>query len=330
MKKRTVACLCFAVAITVLLTGCGKEIEVKNGSKVAVSTKEEKITATEYYNEIKEKDISLLVDMIDKGLLEKKYKSSDKETKYVEDQISQIKTYYGNDDATYQSALRTYFGVENENELKEKLKLEYKRNLAVKDYLKETLTDSEINNYYENYITGDIKASHILIAIDVASDATEEEKNAAEEKANNKAKEIIKKLNNGEDFAKLAKKESDDEGTASKGGDLDYFSPDEMVTEFANAVRELKVNEYTKEPVKTQYGYNIILKTDEKEKPKLEEVEDSIREKLADEKLSADSSLYYKSLIKYREANDISWNDSTLKKAYDEYMDRLIESISAN
>ena len=330
MKKRTVACLCFAVAITVLLTGCGKEIEVKNGSKVAVSTKEEKITATEYYNEIKEKDISLLVDMIDKGLLEKKYKSSDEETKYVEDQISQIKTYYGKDDATYQSALRTYFGVESENELKEKLKLEYKRNLAVKDYLKETLTDSEINNYYETYITGDIKASHILIAIDVASDATEEEKNAAEEKANNKAKEIIKKLNNGEDFAKLAKKESDDEGTASKGGDLDYFSPDEMVTEFANAVRELKVNEYTKEPVKTQYGYHIILKTDEKEKPKLEEVEDSIREKLADEKLSADSSLYYKSLIKYREANDISWNDSTLKKAYDEYMDRLIESISAN
>ncbi|MBP5679110.1 MAG: peptidylprolyl isomerase, partial [Bacilli bacterium] len=208
--------------------------------------------------------------------------------------------------------------------------LEYKRNQAVSDYIKENLTESEINKYYEENIYGDVKASHILIAVDVASDATEEEKQAAEEKALTKAKNIIKKLNDGEDFAKLAKKNSDDAGTKENGGDLDYFSLSDMVTEFSEAVKTLKVNEYTKEPVKTQYGYHIILKTDEKEKPELKEAEDTIREKLMNQKLNGDSTLYYKTLIKVREASEISWNDSTLKKAYDNYMDKLIENATSN
>ena len=328
-SKKTITIACAFIAITLLLTGCGKEIEVKNGSKVAVSTKEEKITATEYYNKIKEKNISALIDMIDKSLLEKKYPSSDDEKEYVENQIAQIKAYYGSDESTYQTVLKSYFGVETEKELKEKLQLEYKRQLAVSDYIKENLNENDIKKYYEDYITGDIKASHILIAVDVASDATEEEKAAAEETAYKKAQNIIKKLNNGEDFATLAKKNSDDEGTAAKGGDLDYFQPSEMVTEFAEAAKELKVNEYTKEPVKTQYGYHIILKTDEKEKPELSEVEDTIRETLKDQKLNADASLYYQTLVSYREANEISWNDTELKKAYDDYMDRLIASVNS-
>ena len=326
--KKWITCGCAVLAISLLLTGCGKEIEVKNGSKVAVSTKDEKFTATEYYNKIKEDNIATLIDMIDTTLLEKKYKSTDDEKKYVEDQINQIKTYYGSDENTYQTVLKSYFGVETEKELKTKLQLEYKRQQAVSDYIKENLNENDIKNYYENNISGEIKASHILIAVNVASDASEEEKKTAEEKALKKAQNIIKKLNDGEDFATLAKKNSDDEGTASKGGDLDYFDPADMVVEFSEAAKALKVDEYTKEPVKTQYGYHIILKTGEKEKPKQEEVEDEIREALKEQKLSADATLFYQTLVNWREQNEISWNDSTLKKAYDDYMNRLIENAS--
>ena len=326
--KKWITCGCAVLAISLLLTGCGKEIEVKNGSKVAVSTKDEKFTATEYYNKIKEDNIATLIDMIDTTLLEKKYKSTDDEKKYVEDQINQIKTYYGSDENTYQTVLKSYFGVETEKELKTKLQLEYKRQQAVSDYIKENLNENDIKNYYENNISGEIKASHILIAVNVASDASEEEKKTAEEKALKNAQNIIKKLNDGEDFATLAKKNSDDEGTASKGGDLDYFDPADMVVEFSEAAKALKVDEYTKEPVKTQYGYHIILKTGEKEKPKQEEVEDKIREALKEQKLSADSTLFYQTLVSWREQNEISWNDSTLKKAYDDYMNRLIENAS--
>ena len=326
--KKLITCGCAVLAISLLLTGCGKEIEVKNGSKVAVSMEDEKFTATEYYSKIKEDNIATLIDLMDTTVLEKKYKSTDDEKKYVEDQVEQIKTYYGSDETTYKTVLKSYFGVETEKELKTKLQLEYKRQQAVADYIKENLTENEIKNYYENNVSGEIKASHILIAVDVASDASEEEKKTAEEKALKKAQNIIKKLDAGEDFATLSKKNSYDAGSASNGGDLDYFDPAEMVAEFAEAVKALKVDEYTKEPVKSQYGYHIILKTGEKEKPAQEEVEEEIKETLKEQKLSADSTLYYKTLVSWREANKISWNDTTLKKAYEEYMDRLIENAS--
>ena len=327
--KKTATCLCALLAFSLLVTGCKKEIEVKNGSKVAVSIKGEKFTATEYYSKIKEENIATLVDMIDKSYLEKEYKDTDEEKDSVEEQITQIKTYYGSNETTYKSVLKSYFGVETEDALREKLKLDFKRTKAVEDYIKENLTDKEIEKYYNDKISGEVKASHILIAIDAKADATDDEKKELEEKALKKAQNIIKKLNDGEDFAKLAKKNSADEGTASKGGDLDYFQPDEMVEEFANAVRELKVDEYTKEPVKTQYGYHIILKTGEKDKPKLKKVEDDIRESLSKEKLESDASLTYKTLDNIRQEKKISWNDSTLKSAYEQYLKDQIESATS-
>ena len=65
------------LAISLFATGCGKEIEVKNGSKVAVSMKGEKYTATEYYNKIKEKNISTLIELMDHNLFDKKYKEDE-------------------------------------------------------------------------------------------------------------------------------------------------------------------------------------------------------------------------------------------------------------
>ena len=326
--KKTVLCLSAILSISLIATGCGKEIEVKNGSKVAVSIKGNKYTATEYYEKIKEDNISRLVDMIDKDLFEKKYPKSDDENKEVEDQINQIKQYYGSDEETYKNVLLQYFGVETEKELEEKLRLEYKRSQAVKDYVLKSVKDDEIKKYYNENIYGKVKASHILIKSDAKSDATEEEKTKAEEEALKKAKEIIKKLDDGEDFAKLAKKNSDDKATSTNGGDLGFFSLDDMVEEFSNAVKELKKDEYTKEPVKTEYGYHIIIKKDEEDKPTLKSVKQEIKEKLRDQKLNDNNTLYYEALRDIRNENKIKWNDSELKKAYNEYVENLIKNSS--
>jgi len=134
-KKKIVIALTTLLAVSILATGCGRKIEVKNGSKVAVSTSSGKITATEYYEKIKEKDIGLLIDMIDHDLFDKKYKTSDEETENINNQVEQLKSYSGDDEATYQSLLKQYFGVESEEELRDMLSLEYKRKLAVEDYL---------------------------------------------------------------------------------------------------------------------------------------------------------------------------------------------------
>ena len=327
MKKSKIIMGISALLVTsLIITGCGKEIPVKNGSKVAVSIKGDKFTATEYYEEIKESNISKLIDMIDKSILNKKYKTDDEETTYINNQMEQIKQYYGEDENTYKAVLQQYFGTDNEDEVRAQLSLGYKRNKAVNEYIEEHIKDDEIKKYYNEKIFGQIKASHILITADIKDGATDQEKQEAENKALEKAKQVIKELNSGKKFKTLAKKYSQDKATASNGGDLGYFQLTEMVEEFSNAVKELKNNEYTKEPVKTEYGYHIIIRTGEKDKAKLKDVKDEIKEKIRTEKLNNDSSLYYETLVDIREESKIKWNDDVLKKAYDNYMQELIKS----
>ena len=329
-NKKLLLTIATISTISLLVTGCGKGIEVKNGSKVAVSINKNKFTATEYYNKIKESNISTLIDMLDHSLLDEKYKTDDKEKEEINKQIEQIKNYYGSDENTYKAILKQYFGTDSEDELKEKLSLEYKRNLAVNDYVKKNIKDDEIKKYYNDNIFGEVKASHILISPDVDSKASDEEKTKAEEKAKETAEKVIKELNSGKKYKTLAKKYSTDEATATNGGDLGYFDLDEMTKEFSDAVKELKKNEYTKEPIKTEYGYHIILKTDEKKKPALKSVKSKIIEKITEEKLDSNKALYYEALDGFRNDNKLSWNDDTLKKAYNDYMKDLINSTKEN
>jgi peptidyl-prolyl cis-trans isomerase D len=73
------------------------------------------------------------------------------------------------------------------------------------------------------------------------------------------AKELIKRLQNGENFAALAMEYSSDTGSASKGGDLGWFGKDAMVAEFEAAAYALeKPGDFTTTPVKSQFGYHII------------------------------------------------------------------------
>jgi len=169
-----------------------------------------------------------------------------------------------------------------------------------------------------------------LISVDVDDDATDEEKEKAEKKAKKKAEKLIKKLENGADFSELAEKNSDDEASAANGGNLGYFDLDDMEDDFAEAVKELSVDEYTKEPIKTTQGYHIILKTGEKDKPKLKKVKSDIKEKLTEEKLDSSSTIYYETLMEIREEKNITWNDDTLKEAYEEYMENLIEQAESS
>lgn len=329
MNKKVGIGLCSLLAITTITTGCGKEAKLDDNT-TAVSLKGAKITATDYYNEIKTSNISKLVDIIDHQLFDEKYPSNDEEDKSVKEQINQIKETYGSNETMYLSAIQQYFGVSSEDELEEMLRLEYKRNEAVEDYIKDALSDKEIENYYNENIIGDIKASHILIKPDVDNDATDEEKQKAENKAKKEAEKIIKKLKDGEDFAKLAKEYSDDTSTAKDGGNLGYFNTDDMDENFMDAVKKLNNNEYTKEPVKTQYGYHIILKVDQKDKPKLKEVKGDIKTTLANAKLNGNSTLHYQTLIDIREKNNIKWQDDKLEKQYNELMDQLLESASSS
>ena len=150
-------------------------------------------------------------------------------------------------------------------------------------------------------------------------------------KLRKKAEDLIKQLDDGADFAKLAKEHSDDTGSASDGGLIDYFNKDDNMDEaFLNASIDLEEGKYTEEPVKSSFGYHIILKVDQKKKPKLNKVKDDIIKTLADDKLNDDPALRYNALIEIREEAGIEFNDDSLKKDYDDLMQQLLDSVSSS
>ena len=83
------------------------------------------------------------------------------------------------------------------------------------------------------------------------------------------SKDIIATLKkNPKAFAALAKEKSKDPGSGSKGGDLGWFDPNGMVPEFGAAVAKLEKNKFTEEPVKSKFGYHVILLEDSRPNPK--------------------------------------------------------------
>jgi parvulin-like peptidyl-prolyl isomerase len=125
-----------------------------------------------------------------------------------------------------------------------------------------TVEESQVKEFFnenKDYIVM-MKVAHILVAAR-EGDATEEEAAAAEQIA----KDLIKRLDDGEDFADLAKKYSDDPGSAQLGGELDYFFTkydQNFVPEFVQGSYELDVGEYSSEPVKSMHGFHIIKALD--------------------------------------------------------------------
>lgn len=314
-----------ALAILLLLTGCGKTVpKLENGQEKVVSLENGAISVDELYEEMKSKyALNTLINLTDEKLLGEKYPSNSEEKDYIKEQTEIAQTYYNQfyyqSYSTFESYISAAYGVETTAELEEVFALSYKRTKAIEDYAKSLVTDSEIQSYYDDKVIGDIEASHILITAEYTDSATDEEKATAEENAKKKAEEIIEKLNNGEDFATLAKENSKD-GSAANGGALGKFNRGQMVQEFEDAAIELEVGEYSKTPVKTQYGYHIILKTAQDEKPALENVKDTVIETLAEEKASEDEYFNYKALIEIRKNAGFTIEDTELNKQYENYV----------
>lgn len=313
------------------LAGCGKVPVLENGEEAIVTSNNKNISVNEFYEKIKDKyGVSVLVDMIDEMILSEKYDETDEEKEYIKEQIENIETSAKQYNTTFEYLISYYYGIETKKEFENFLSLTYRRNQAVKDYIEKELTDKEIEKYYKENIYGDIRTKHILISIDSLDGMTTEEKAKADKDALNKAKDIIKKLNNGEDFDKLAKEYSADKATKDKGGDTGWFNTGDMAEEYEKAAYSLKKGEYTTTPVKTTYGYHIIYKTDEKEKPQLKDVKENIIETLVDEKLNNDASLYYKKLEEIRKDYGIEIHDDNLKNDFGTYMSKLKTNANNN
>lgn len=162
-------------------------------------------------------------------------------------------------------------GIDKQPDTKRQLDLVRQSILAnafVADYIKNTpVTDETLKAEYDKVAAqaGEFKARHILV------------KEEAEAKA------IIAELQKDvSKFEALAKEKSLDPGSKVNGGDLGWFDPRSMVPEFGAAVSKLEKGKFTDVPVKTQFGYHVILLEDSKkaEAPPFEAVKEQLKQQV--------------------------------------------------
>ncbi|MCY8103171.1 peptidylprolyl isomerase PrsA [Bacillus mojavensis] len=277
MKKIAIAAITATSILT--LSACSS-----GDKEVIAKTDAGDVTKGELYTNMKKQaGASVLTQLVQEKVLDKKYKVSDKE---IDNKMKEYKTQLGDQ----YTALEDQYGKDY---LKEQVKYELLTQKAAKDNIK--VTDDEIKEYWEN-LKGQIRASHILVA----------DKKTAEE--------VEKKLKKGEKFDALAKEYSTDTGSATNGGELGWISKDneQLDSTFRKAAFKLKTNEVS-EPVKTQFGYHIIKKTEER--GKYEDMKKELKSDVLDQKLN-DNTAVQAAVQKVMKKADIDVKDKDLKDTF--------------
>lgn len=311
MKKIIGLFLCL-----LMVSGCATS-HLENGDESVVKFDKGGISAQELYEKLKEKyGTNAMVELMDTELLKKEYKKDNEETKYIKDVIASLKDQWGEN---FETNMKSYYGAEDEKELKELIRLSYRKTKWKEEYAKDSVTDKQIDEYYEEYVIGDIEASHILIKSKATSSMSDDEKKTAEKEAEDLAKSIIEKLNNGEKFEDLAKAYSDDELTKNNGGKLDPFNDRSNYDEnFLKAAKDLEKGKYSTSPVKTSDGYHIIYKSKQDDKPKLKNIKDEVINKISSDLIKTDSSISTKAILALREKYGVKITDKDIKKEYND------------
>jgi peptidyl-prolyl cis-trans isomerase C len=168
--------------------------------------------------------------------------------------------------------------VQDDAEFKKRLDIlsaQLVKQVYLEKFLKGKVTDAAVKAEYEKFKKEnsgkeEIHARHILVS-------TETE-----------AQQVIKDLDGGAKFEDLAKQRSSGP-TATNGGDLGYFAKEDMLPEFSDVAFGVKVGEYNKTPVKTQFGWHVINVLDKRKRkvPEFKDLEMAIRNKLGQEALDS-------------------------------------------
>ncbi|CAM4136478.1 peptidylprolyl isomerase PrsA [Bacillus albus] len=267
-----------ALLSILMLSACGK----KNDSDTVATATDSTITKGDFEKQLKDRyGKDMLYEMMAQDVITKKYKVSDDD---VDKEVEKAKNQYGDQ---FKNVLKNN-GLKDEADFKNQIKFR----LAMNEAIKKSITEKDVKDHYKP----EIKASHILVSDE------------------NEAKEIKKKLDAGASFEELAKQESQDLLSKEKGGDLGYFNSGKMAPEFETAAYKLKVGQISN-PVTSPNGYHIIKLTDKKELKPYDEVKDSIRKHLEEERL-ADPIFSKKLLQKELKKANIKINDSDLEDTF--------------
>ena len=171
---------------------------------------------------------------------------------------------------------------------------------TIEKEIADKITDADLRARYDAQLaevapTNEVHARHILV------------------KTKEEAEAIIKDLDAGGDFQKIAAEKTDDPSGKDSGGDLGWFGPGQMVPEFETAAFALEPGGYTKEPVQSQFGWHVILVEEKRAKqpPAFDEVKEQFRSMILRDK-------YFALVKQLREAGAVEVTDPTLKAAVEQ------------
>lgn len=254
--------------------------------------------------------IEKVLDKVDKIILDKKYPETDEIEKEIDELLEEYYNTYSQYYGYTKDEILKVLGFNTEKDFTDYLKLNYRRNKYVEDYLRNKITDDEIETYYEESVFGDINSKHILVMVS--------EDYFSDKDAKKLANEIIKKLNSGSTWEEVINKYKDkiiseELGYKSYDANLEYA--------YLNECRSLEVGKYSTIPVKTSYGYHIIYKIDQKERPSLEEVKDKIINAIVNRKLQNNEKMYAKLLIDLRKESGFSFGNTSYEYQYEQYIE---------
>ncbi len=307
-KFKLIALAAMVLLVTFILAGCGNSIAKINGQSITKTEFESRMAKVKTMMEAQGVDYKgaqgeqmlkgvkkQVFDQMTQDILiaqEAKKLGVKVEDKQITERYDMAKASYPSE-KEFKDALQK-FGM-NDADLREYFQKDL-LSQAVFDKLNKDLkiTPEEIQKYYDQnkqqFVTPDmVKASHILIKVDKSAPK------ADLDKAKAKAQSLIDQLGKGADFAKLAKENTEDPGSKDNGGEVGEFSQqDNLVPEFKDAAFKLKVGEYTKEPVQTDFGWHIIKVTGTKAagQRSYEEVKSYIESQLLNQKKNEKISAY--------------------------------------
>ena len=333
--------LILGIICLLTLCGCGKIPKLQNGEEAVITFAkddvEHKISAEDLYQELKNNfGLEATIKLVDTYVLENEFADYREEaTKSAANYIEAMIESYG-DETTLLQAIQYSTNYSSIEAYQEYLYLSFMQSHAIEEYAKGEVTDKEIETYYKDEAKEDVEVYHILITPEVKDSMTTEEKTKAEEKAKQKAEDVIKKLDDAKDklaeFKKLVKEYSEDESTIKKDGNLGYINYgdlDENYDELLDAVYKLKDGKYSKNVITTELGYHVVYRNASKEKESLEDLKDEIIETLANRKMEEDTEISINSMKHYRKLYNMEIVDSELNRQYGIYLNNLINQANA-
>lgn len=330
-----VIALCVIVILIAILIFaiCSKRVpKTSNGDEIIASLKGKDITANELFEALKEeRGTNALIDLVDSYIANKEITIKDEDKKYAKEVVEYYKQYAEYNGVDLMTFVANYLGLSNitsEDDFYDFVLEDYKKTLAVKNYIGDEATEDELKKHYESNFSDKLTVRHILVEVDQEA----EDKDAADREAYDKAVSLINQLNEtsaeelNAKFEDLAKNNSDDTATYSNGGLMENMVKTGIQESFFNAANELKDGEYTKEPVKTTYGYHVILKISSTPVEKYDDIKDQVKDSYAENLLSSDANLRVLKWDELRSKYKMSIKDDIIKKTYEDIINEQKKS----